>query len=286
MSSVSKAMFTCIAIACLLAVPMAQAQSPEAQGRAVLEQHKAAVVTVQLVVKTKMGMMGQSREEESKLDVTGAVIGPDGLTVLALSAMDPMGMVSQMMGGMLGAGMEMDSEVTDAQILLEDGSELPAQVILRDRELGLGFVRPREQPAKPMAYVDLSQAGEAQILEQVVALNRLGKVANRAYGANLERIQAVVEKPRTFYVPGQDPTGTKQGCPAFTLDGKVLGLVVMRTIKSDGGGGGMMGAMMGAMGGGNLTPIILPAADIQEAAEQAPAWGEASAEEPAEEEES
>jgi hypothetical protein len=56
------------------------------------------------------------------------------------------------------------------------------------------------------------------------------------------------------------------GCPAFTLDGKILGVFVMRAVRgSSGGGGGMFGGQRS-----NLTGIILPAEDILKAAKQAP----------------
>lgn len=260
-----------ILVAVFSAMFAAVAGEVENQGRAILEKNQKAVVTVQLVIKQKMSMgpMG-SRDDESKTEATGFVVDPSGLTVLALSETDPSGLYENMLSGM-GRGAEnfkMESSVSDVKLLLDDGKEIPAQVVLRDKDLDLAFVRPTEKPATPMAALDLTQAGQPEMLDQVVALNRLGKVANRAYSANLERIQAVVLRPRKFYVPGNDPTHTGLGSPVFTLDGKLVGMVALRTTKGEGKGG-----LMSAMGGfaDSMMPVVVPVADILEAAKQAPA---------------
>jgi len=246
------------------------AQSVEEQGRAILEKHQKAVVTVQVVVKSKYSMMGMgSEEQESKQESTGFVIDPTGLVVLPLSSTDPGGMLESMMSAMGGEGNQPKIETTigDVKVLLDDGKEIAAQVVLRDKDLDLAFVRTSEKPADPLPCIDLGQSGEAQVLDQVVALNRLGKVANRSSSVSLERIEAIVRKPRTFYLPGNDPTHSGLGSPVFTLDGKALGMLVMRTIKGESAGSFM--DMMDMANG--MLSIVLPAADILEAAKQAPA---------------
>ena len=247
----------------------ARAGETEEKARTVLENNRFAVVTVRIVVKQRYSMAGMGgQEEESRSETTGTVIGPDGLTVVALSATDPSSLIKNMMSGMMDSQIKIDSELSDVKILREDNSEVPAHVVLRDVDLDLAFVRPKEAPAKAWTYVDLADAGEARILDTVVTINRLGKVANRAYAASFERVNAIVEKPRKFYIPGNDPTNTSHGCPAFALDGKVIGVFVIRSIKNTEGGGGMFGGMMDAQR--NMTAIILPAADIAEGAAQAP----------------
>ena len=231
-------------------------------GRAILEKNKDAVVTVKLVVKQQFSMPGRgSRDNEQKSEATGTVIGPDGLTVLSLSEADPSAMMQALMGGM-GADLDfkIETEIEDVKILMTDGTEIPAEMILRDKDLDLAFVRPREKPSEPMTWVDFSDSGTAEVLDQVITLNRLGQVAARAHSASVERIEAVVKRPRTFYIPGKDPTNTGLGSPAFTLDGKVIGIFVMRAVKAT-SGAGMQGA---------TAAIVIPAEDILEAAEQVP----------------
>jgi hypothetical protein len=157
---------------------------------------------------------------------------------------------------------KVEVEVSDIKVLLEDGTELNSEIVLRDRDLDLAFIRPKTKPASPMVFVDLTKSGPAQVLEPVVSLNRLNKAASRAYAASIERISAVIAKPRTFYIPDSGMSATTMGSPAFLSDGKVLGVFVMRAVSAAGGSGGNLRQ--------NLTSIILPADDILKAAKQAP----------------
>ena len=95
------------------------------------------------------------------------------------------------------------------------------------------------------------------MLDEVIALNRLNSAASRAYSASVERISAVVQKPRTFYIPDSTMSATTMGSPAFMMNGNLLGIFVMRAVSSTGGRG-------------NLTAIILPAEDVLKGAKQAP----------------
>jgi len=255
----STAVLVCVAGA-------AQAGELEEKGRAVLDQYQKAVVTVQMVIKQKFSMAAMgSREQESKNEATGFVIDPTGLIVLSLSTTDPTAMMESMMGS-LGDDFKIESDMSDVKILLDDGTEIPARVVLRDRDLDLAFVRPLEPPAEPMPVVDMTEPGEANVLDQLVSLTRLGKVANRECAASLERIHAVVKRPRKFYVPGSEPTQSGLGSPVFTPDGKFVGMLALRVVKSAGDSG--MGMFSGP--DDNMMGIVVPAEDIVEAAKQAP----------------
>lgn len=239
------------------------------KGRAILERNKSCVVTVRIVMKVQMSMQNfPSRDEEVKSEATGTVIDPSGLTVLSLNETDPSGMFEDMMEGR--EGFDVKSTVSDLKILRDDGTEIAAQVVLRDRDLDLAFIRPTEAPKDPLSAVDLTKAAAPALLDPIVTLNRMGRVAGREYAVSLERVSAIVNKPRTFYVMGNDPTQTALGCPAFTLDGNVIGLCVMRSVKRS-GDSGMFGG-----GDSNTMAIVVPVSDIVEVAKQAPAVGEAA----------
>jgi hypothetical protein len=238
------------------------------KGRELFKRHQHAVVTVQVVLKMKFsvpGMGGQANE--SKQDLTGTVVDPSGLTVLALSSCEPADMMQNIMAGMSDEDMKfkMETELSDVKLLLDDGTEIAADIVLRDKDLDLAFIRPKTKPPSPMTALDLSKSAKAQVLDQVITLNRLGKAAGRAYAASVERITAVVQKPRLFYIPGSEMTSTTSGSPAFTLDGNVLGVFVTRSVSQKGGGFGMF-----SLRPEGVTPIILPAEDILKAARQAP----------------
>ncbi len=237
-----------------LSTSLAPADEFADKGREVFKKNQHAVVTVQVVIKVS-GQGGRS--SENKQEITGTVVDPSGLTVLALSACDPAEMYRK-----LSDEYKMEVEVSDVKILLDDGTELASEIVLRDKDLDLAFIRPKAKPAKPMACVDLEKSGAALMLDPLVTLNRLNKAANRAYAASPERIAAVIEKPRTFYIPDSGMSATTLGSPAFLVDGKILGVFVMRAVSAAGGSGGNYRQ--------NLTSIILPADDILKAAKQAP----------------
>src|SRR5882724_1555909 len=253
--------------------PLCQADDLADKGRAIFKQHQHAVVTVQLVLKSKFSVGGRGGESnESRQDVTGTVVDPSGLTVLSLSATDP----SQMLQAMMGGGgddeskFKMETELGDVKILLDDGAELPAEVVLRDRDLDLAFIRPKTKVTTPLTALDLTQSAKVEMLDQVIALNRLGNAAGRAYAASVERISAIVQRPRLFYVPDASMTTTTMGAPAFTLEGKFLGIFVMRSIR------GRSNSSAGFFNtqSDNIVSIILPSDAISKAVKQVPAMEE------------
>ncbi len=224
------------------------------KGRDIFARNQHAVVTVQVVQKTS----SRGRASESKQDLTGTVVDPSGLTVLALSACDPFELYRRVLPEEYSKA---ETEISDIKILLDDGTEMPAEIVLRDKDLDLAFVRPKTKPASPMTAVDLSKSCAAQVLDEVIALNRLNPAASRAYAASVERITAVIQKPRTFYIPDSMMTTTGLGSPVFALNGNVLGLVVMRAVAVQGGPASYRDGM---------TTVILPAGDILKGAKQAP----------------
>jgi len=244
----SKTILT-LATALLLALPATlRADTVIEKGRAIFNTNQHAVVSVQVVLKLSAG----SNSREYKQELTGTVVDPSGLTVLALSACDPTEMRRR-----LSPENKVESEVSDIKILLEDGTELPAEIVLRDKDLDLAYIRPKTKPANPLTAIDLAKSAPAQVLDEVITLNRLGRAASRAYSASVEHIAAVVQKPRTFYIPDSSMSATTMGSPAFMLDGSVLGIFVLRAVSGSGGQP-------------DYTAIILPAEDILKGAKQAP----------------
>ncbi|MGA4643220.1 S1 family peptidase [Limisphaera sp. 4302-co] len=261
-----------------LAPGSARADDLASRGRAVFEQHHAAVVTVQLAMKTQLSFGGRGESgSENRSEATATVIRPDGLTVTSLSSVDPSVMFNRFSSLMGDAGerFRMESEITDLKILLPDGTDLPAEIVLRDRDLDLLFLRPKDPPSQPMPCVDLEKAATADVLDPVVTITRLGQAAGRAHAASFERIAAVVRRPRLFYVPDDTITTTTLGSPAFAMDGRVLGLCVMRTAAGAPGALSIMSVQADTQ-----AAVILPAADVLKVAQQVPTRTEKTGTEP------
>ncbi len=279
-----------------LGVFSARADDAAKSGREILAKCQSAVVTVKLAIKQSMSMGGHDQKSESKTETTGTVIDPSGLTVVSLATTDPASaMKDTYMRAMAARGADMsqfklESELTDVKIVLADGTEIPAEVVLRDKDLDLAYLRPSDKLAKPLPFVDLAQDAKAQLLDEVIVVNRLSQVANRVPAISIGRIEAVVDKPRTFYVLGQAMWGYALGSPVFSLNGKLVGILFLRSAKTQTDqSAGFMFSNLSVFG---MMPIILPASDIVDGAKQAleakspapeekPAVGEKTASPPA-----
>ena len=259
-----KSVFATVTVAVVLCcVGVACCGDTAQDARKIVGANQEAVVTVQLVVEMKMSYNGETDTEEHRMSATATVIDPSGLVVTSLMETDPSTYTGY---GEYGAGCSID--VVSVKLKTADGTEIPADVVLRDADLDLAFMKPKEAPAKPMAFVNLAQSSSPQIMDELVILSRLGRTGSYSLRAGVERVQAVITKPRTFYALG---SYSVRG-PAFTLDGKVAGITLWRVSRTRGE----------EMDSDNWLPVVLPSADVLKAAEQAMggAPGTANAEAP------
>lgn len=248
----------CLGVA--LSARLATADPVGEAARRIGEQHRDAVITIRLVLKEKVTMMGMDGdEEESRSEVLGTIIAPSGLTVVSLTSLNPSSMYAAMYGDYFGSeddsDFKVDSQISSATLLLTDGVELPGRVVLRDEDQDLAFIRPTEKLAKDLPFIDLADHAEAAVMDELVALGRLGNLGRRAPSITVGRIEAVIQKPRLFY---SVPALSELGCPVFTLEGKVVGVHVLRKNKME-----ALSEKDRFMG------IIVPAADVLDAAQQA-----------------
>ncbi|MCE5324471.1 serine protease [bacterium] len=227
-------------------------------GRTVADTCKDAVTTVHLVLETKVSYQGGSDKEQHKVTSTATIIDPSGLAVTSLSDIDPTLFTSYMEQD---ESYSMSVDVVDLKLKLSDGTEIPADIVLRDKDLDLAFIKPKTAPEKPMTYVDLAKAGAPQMLDELIVISRLGQIANRALAAYVDRVQAVLTKPRTLYVV----SGVfGLGSPTFTPDGKIVGIVVIRVDQSQDSD-----STSRSMGYGDSLYVVIPASTIAKAALQA-----------------
>lgn len=200
----------------------------EVDARKIVDASKDAVVTVDIVVDAKMTYNGKTEKAEEKHSTTATVIDPSGLVVTSLTQVSPDTTLDQ---SQKEDGYSYSVETKDVRIKTADGTEIPADIVLRDRDLDLAFIRPKTKLDKPIAFVDMAVAGTAQVLDQVLVVSRLGQAANRSSAARLDRIESVVSKPRTFYIINNS-LHDELGVPAFAMDGKCIGVLVLRYMST------------------------------------------------------
>ena len=227
----------------------------ESTWRDLLASHANCVTWVSATVRLEISAGGRSLPpQEQKLEALGTIIAEDGLTVLSLSRVDP---TASLLARMRTPGASVNVNYTEVLILMQDGTEVPAKLVLKDTDLDLAFVLPIKQKEDNEEFRDVvfshvprSQKEKSklpQALDEVVSLGKLGRNLYRQSTLRKGWVNAVIEKPRKYFVI----ENTSPGTPVFDRDGGWLGIVVYK------------------MDRGRPTSLVtLPADDIDEIAEQ------------------
>jgi len=245
---------TVVALAVAIGAPMVWADELAKQGRAIMDANQEAVISVQTVV--QINVDGREREQDGWANAT--IIDPSGLCVLSLSFIDPFSLLP---GNMSGGGTR-ETKVVTLNMLMGDGKELPAKVVLREKDRDLAFVLPVEIPDEPLPHIDIFNVNQPQLLDHVVIVMQLGQVARRAHAIAIDRVEAVVEKPHEYYVLGEHRSRGVISAPVFAVDGAFVGMGATRSTRA-GSGGGM---------GDDVLVIVVTAQDIQDAVAQFPGF--------------
>lgn len=212
-------------------------ETVEDQARNLLEKYKSSlvVVTAKGVLKaTTSGEPLPDRDQQRR--TLGVTIGDDGLIMVSNTAIDPS-------VGLKGQQAQMGEKVVEiktaattfsgVEISYGDTSTLPGKIVRQDLEADVAFIMPDQEEAKKLNKVfdkvDLSQfAATAQAADMVVGLSRASSVYGYMPTLVMGRITGVFKGERTFFITD---AGTSQGIPVFTLDGKPVGITVVRIVE-------------------------------------------------------
>jgi hypothetical protein len=139
---------------------------------------------------------------------------------------------------------------------MPDGSEVPAKILLKDNDLDLAYVLPiagekssegKKREAFPFVPSKQGNFQSPAVLDGVVSMSKLGRNLYRQSTLRRGWVNAVIEKPRQYYVI----ENTSPGTPVFDKRGTWLGVVVYKMER------GQPSAI-----------VTLPSKDILEIAEQ------------------
>lgn len=261
----------CIAAAvCILAVP-AFAADEQAAAKAVFDKYHDTVITVKAVVKVRVAFGGQEQyKDESEVETLGTVLDASGLTVVSFSSIDPSrvydGLMKQVKSAKQGADMDLTCDITSITMILPDDREVAAGITLKDADLDIALIKPSEAQEKPFAALDISGENKADVLDTLCLLGRLDRVAGRSPSVKLARVESVITSPRRCYVADSGVLMSMLGAPAFSPDGKVVGISLLRISRANDQARSFMSSGMDALG---ITPVVLPASEVKALADQA-----------------
>ncbi|MGH7145661.1 MAG: trypsin-like peptidase domain-containing protein [Planctomycetota bacterium] len=258
-----------VAFACaaLCAPLVAESVSPDLKTAAkkILADHQESVVTVKFVSKEQQVMEGRSfGDSDQKIVTPGTVLDASGLTVVSLFLTDPFAEFDNL-NLPAGDGNQVQVQqkmiITSVKIVLADGREVPAEVVLRDTDLDLLFVRPKK-PGQKFAFLQLDTDCHPGVLDDLIVLCRMGTSVERSVGVFVAQVNAVVKKPRTMYVATSNVGGGQGGLglPAFDAQGHAVGIGVMKSAPN---------RDPGIFGGHDMTPVVLPSEDVLDVVHQA-----------------
>lgn len=238
---------------------------------ATLQKVQKAIVTV----KVQANIKTRGEEQEQNVEVTGTMIDPSGLTVVSEQSINPASMLASFMSAYSKREMselKLESHISECNIVLDDGTEVPADVVLKDEDLDLAFIKPKEASDK-FVYVPMKvREKPLELLDDFFVIGRLGRSENRAIHLNTGMILSIVKGPRTVYVCDQEVSGNSLGSPAFGADGSAIGVFVARKnqgVAEDNSMNAFMSMMTGKIGQSGSVWILRPVDDVLEIAKQA-----------------
>ena len=229
------------------------------QTKKVFAERQDSVIWISAVAKVSLQAEGSKEavnipDREQKNEALGTLIDPSGLVVAALSTIDPTRDYNGREVRTREGTVKIEASVVlkEVRIVMPDGTEIPAEVVMRDADLDLAFIRIKSgaKEAKGVAFkaVDLKNAATVSVADDVVTISRTDEVLNRTPSAAHGQVTSVTKKPREFL----RATGANLGCPTFAMDGRLVGIAISRTVQ-----------------GKSSQTVLIPAADVLEIAQQA-----------------
>jgi len=228
--------------------------------RKLYEDKQESIVWVSAVLKISMTTSGSTDvpmnipDQERTVDLLGTIIDPSGLVVVSHSQLDPSRELSDRQINTRNGPVNLEATVSlkEIRVTMADGTEIPAEQVMKDQHLDLSFLRiktaSKEAEGVDIRAIDLSEHAAVDVSDEVITLSRTPEVLSRVPSVAIGQVTSIVKRPRTFF----RVTGDVLGCPTFTVDGKLVGISVRRTMKDKG-----------------AASVLLPAEDVLEIAEQA-----------------
>lgn len=237
-------------------LPLTAATGPlKIKAQALAEAHKDSTLFISAVVNIELTAgTNPTQKEEKKVEIISTVLSKEGLLVAPLSTLD---LANAMDGRTVNTPngpvkISAKSEIKEVKIIMPDGSETDAKVVLKDADLDLIFLKP-EKTAGNFVPVDTNNTAPLQLLDDIIVIGRMNKDLNREPMVLTGEVISVIKKPRLF----GKITAQATGMPVFNEGGKFLGIGINRLSSKNSGDSNLTGSS-----------VLLPAVDIVESASQ------------------
>ncbi len=231
---------------------LASAQSPSDRA-GVLEAAAPAIVTVKVVIKMEVMMMGQAQNEESRSELAGVVVDDSGLVMISNAEISSDRIKEALSGNPMAASMDIKMTPTDFQIIFgNEEKEYPAFLVAKDTKLDLAFLQVQDLGDRMPDFISFDETASAAIGDEVLAVSRLKKGYDYAPFLATARISGAIRKPRKAWIV--DGSVSSYGLPVFSSGGDVVGVLVTLapSTRDDAGSGSGFGSLMRFMRGGGL----------------------------------
>jgi len=250
----------CLLGALSTVVALAADTPAQAAGRALHRTLADAVVIIRATVSVTVTPGDQPAQTQDRtVEQLGTVVSADGRIVLSNSSLDPAGFIDGRTVNTPAGPMKISatSQVKELFIVLADGTEVPAKVVLSDKDLNLAMVAPSAPASASFVAVDTAASATVEALDDVVVLGRMDKSFNRCPKVEVDSVAAVISKPRPLISIHVDTLG----CPVFNAAGKFVGIT---SAKSEGPGASDSDGMPGGM-----SHVVVPAESVRKFLDQA-----------------
>lgn len=241
-----------------------RADDTSAQIQSLLDKQASSIVTVNVVIKTQFQMGGQAQDSESRMEMQGTIVTPDGLIMLSDAPFDTKSLAAMFGMPSTGGDMGMKMTPTDFKVVVGNEDKLYTAFLAgTDSNLGLAFIKIEDLAGRTLQPVDFTTADTPSIGDKVYSISRLGKGYDYAPFLDSGWIYGQITKPQQAWVVSG---AGSIGLPVFTASGSVLGMVAtvpsgVSDSQSSGSamGMGMLMRMFGGQGeASGMSTFLVP----------------------------
>ncbi len=221
--------------------------------KATVSERGDSVIQIEVVMNVKYG----GNDSERRTQGIGFFVDEEGMLLTTLSNIDPGSFYSRHSG----QEEQLSTRIKSITYILPNGDEYSAGVVLRDPDLDLAILKPTEEIEEEITPFTMSEGVEAELLDSIYSVSRLGRLGRRTVGIMSGEVQAIIDRPRKMYIPHSEIVTARPGAPVLTDDGDFLGIISMYAIEG--------GAKSLREGEEPYLVVIVPTADIQPVIDQA-----------------